>query len=156
MKARGTPRVVGDLLREALPQLTEGLAEERLRRAWPTVVGAEIARRTRPGQLQGGSLDVVVDNAPWLHELTLRQAELLDRIRAHVPAVRTLRLSAGGRQELRREPTPRAPRRRALGEGERREIDQAVEVLGDGEAAAAARRLLTRAWQASPAAELRA
>lgn len=152
MKVAGTPRVVGELLLEAMPQLTERLAEERLRRAWTAVVGPDVARRTRPGQFLGGSLDVIVDNSPWLHELTLRQAELLARVREHVPGVQAVRLVAGGQQPGRPEPAPRAPRRRALREAERREIDQAVEGVSDAEVAGAARRLLTRAYQAAPEA----
>ena len=89
------PRAVGDLLAGAMPQLEERLREHRLGRSWPAIVGADVARRARPGALTNGVLQIVVDNSPWLCELTLRAAELTRRVRAEVPSVRALRFTLG-------------------------------------------------------------
>ena len=62
--------------------------------AGPSIAGPEIARRSRPGELRAGVLTVLVDNSPWLQEVTLRSTEILaappgpSRIRGHVGALR--------------------------------------------------------------------
>lgn len=94
------PRAVGDLLPIAVPQLAETLAEIRLQHTWKLVVGPDVARRTRPGPLVEGRLTVTADNSPWLHELSLRQPELLARIQLHYPSVRSLRLTVGSLPEV--------------------------------------------------------
>ena len=146
MKALNKPRAIGDLLTDAVPQLADRLAELRLHRSWGAVVGPDIARRTRPGSLVEGCLTVLVDNSPWLHELNLRQPELLARIRARWDSVRVLRLTIGSlgtdpeaavTHELRSAP--------ALSERDRREIEEATATISDPALAATAQRLLTRA-----------
>ena len=42
---------------------------ESLAEAWPDIVGADVAKHTRPGGLQGDALVVYVDNSTWLSEL---------------------------------------------------------------------------------------
>lgn len=148
----GIPRAIGDLLTDAVPQLADRLAEIRLQGSWEAVVGSDTARRTRPGSLVEGCLTIMVDNSPWLHELSLRQPELLARIRARCPSVRALRLTVGSlgtsrepamTQEHR--PVPR------LSEQDRREIEEATTPIADPELAATAQRLLARARLAAAA-----
>ena len=154
MKLRGMPRSVGDILPDAMPQLVERLAEVRLRQHWETTVGAEVARRTNPGQLVEGCLTVVVDNSPWLHELTLRQPEVLAMIRRECSSVRTLRLTVGWLPSEERD-RPVAPRPAApLSAHDQHEIEEATAIIPDAALAAAARRLLTRARQAIGASDL--
>src|SRR5216110_301820 len=112
----GAPRAVADLLVTAVPELRERLAEHHVRRVWSTLVGADVARRAKPQGLVEGCLTVIVDNSPWLHELTLRADELTARLRARFPAVRALRFTLG--RSRRRGPRPlrggaRAPPRRS-------------------------------------------
>ena len=152
MKSSGMPRAIGEILPDALPQLVERLAEVRLHQAWATMVGAEVARRTRPGTLVEGCLTVVVDNSPWLHELSLRQPEVLAMIRRQVPSVRALRLTvgplpAGLEGQAAAAPLPVTP----LSEHDRHEIEEATAIFSDAALAAAARRLLTRARRATGA-----
>jgi predicted nucleic acid-binding Zn ribbon protein len=150
MATTTAPRALAELVESAVPQLKERLLELRVRQAWPMLVGAEVARRTGPQMLSGDTLVVVVDNSPWLQELTLRSAELTSRINTAFPAVRSLRFTVGG---LRSEtPTPidaKAARPAPLSEAESREIDQAVETIPDPNLAHAARRLLMSAWRAA-------
>jgi hypothetical protein len=152
LKSLSMPRAVGDLLTDAVPQLADRLAEFRLHRSWVAVVGPDIARRTRPGSLVEGCLTILVDNSPWLHELNLRQPELLARIRARCDSVRVLRLTVGSLGV-----DPQAPvthERRpapALSERDRREIEEATATISDATLAATAQRLLARARLAAGA-----
>src|SRR3989442_880864 len=100
----GAPRAVADLLVTAVPELRERLAEHHVRRVWSTLVGADVARRAKPHALVEGCLTVIVDNSPWLHELTLRADELTARLRA------AFRAPAGP-------PGPRVPRVRGRADG---------------------------------------
>ncbi len=139
------PRRVADLVASALPQMAERLHEIRLRTRWALIVGPDVARRTQPGRLDGGCLTIVVDNSPWLHELTLRQGELTSRLGEHVPEIRSLRFVMGtvaSDAPARRTHVPRPPR---LTAEEARDIEHTVSVIHDEEVASAARRLLTTA-----------
>ena len=61
------------------------------------IIGAELAHRTRPGELRAGTLTVMADNSPWLQELSMRSAEVLEAVRARFgPSVIALRLSLAG------------------------------------------------------------
>ncbi|MGH7392628.1 MAG: DUF721 domain-containing protein, partial [Candidatus Rokuibacteriota bacterium] len=78
-----------------MPELRERLVEEAIRRGWTAVVGPDAARRARPQRLANGCLEVVVDNSPWLAELTLRAPDLTARLAARFDGVRTLRFVVG-------------------------------------------------------------
>src|SRR5262245_41914795 len=150
LKRSVLPRTVGDLLPEAMPQLVERLDEVRVRQAWAEVVGDDVARRSHPSHLVEGCLTVVVDNSPWLHELTLRESEILRAIQRRHSSVRTLRLSLGALPAEMRESASigRAPLA-SLSREEEREIDDATAIIPDAAVAAAARRLLVRARRAA-------
>src|SRR2546428_1460771 len=105
----GAPRAVADLLVTAVPELRERLAEHHVRRVWSTLVGADVARRAKPQALVEGCLTVIVDNSPWLHELTLRADELTARLRPRVPPLRALRFTLGRLAEA--GPSAAPPRR---------------------------------------------
>jgi Dna[CI] antecedent, DciA len=143
----GTPRVVGELLVSAVPQLEERLLVQRLRRAWPALVGADVARRAVPQGLVNGCLQIVVDNSPWLQEMTLRAPELAARLGAEFPAVRSVRFALGATPAEEPPPVARpAPRPTRLTDADRRAIDAAAAAISDPDVAAGARRLLARAW----------
>jgi hypothetical protein len=129
----GTPRIVAEVLVGAVPQLSDRLPEYHIRRAWTALVGPDMARRTRPRSLANGCLHVVVDNSPWLHELTLRAAELTERLLGTLEA------------EPRSRPERRERRVTALTDDDRRDIDEAASAISDPALADAARRLLTAA-----------
>ena len=131
----------------ALPQLEGRLLVQRIRRAWSTLVGSDIARRATPQSLVNGCLAVVVDNSPWLHELTLRAPELATRLQAEFPVVQSLRFSLGAAAaEDAATPAPARPRRPRLTDDDTRAIDAAAAAISDPALAASARRLLARAW----------
>src|SRR6185369_11961353 len=139
------PRAVADLLLTAVPDLRDRLLEHRIRRAWSQVVGADAARRAQARSFADGCLTVAVDNSPWLHELTLRSEELTRRLHDRFDAVRSLRFVAGTVEtDSSRAGAPRVPP--ALDQRALREIDQAAAAIPDAGTAAAARRLMTKAW----------
>ena len=146
MKRQG-PRAVGDLLVSAVPALRDRLDEARLRSAWNALVGPDAARRSRPHALTNGCLHVVVDNSPWLQELTLRSGELTGRIAAQVATIRALRFTLGRIED--RPSDARAPSaalsRRRLSPDDLREIEATVAPIRDPEVRAAARRLMSSA-----------
>lgn len=144
-----TPTPVGSLLSAALPKLAERLREVQIRREWPDLVGREIDRRCRPGELRNGTLELIVDNSPWLQELTLREPQLLSLLttRYGPHAVRSLRLTLGS---LPTEPPAPLPERdgRATGRPtaeEMRVIDSAASLIPDPEIRGSARRVLEKA-----------
>jgi hypothetical protein len=148
----GTPRLVGELLVSAVPQLENRLIVERLRRAWPALVGTDVARRTQPEALVNGCLQVVVDNSPWLHEMTLRAPELVARLAADCPSIRSVRFTLGGAPAEAPPPVARpAARPSPLTADDRRAIDAAAAAISDPDVADGARRLLARAWPPRPA-----
>lgn len=144
-----SPRPVADLVLLAMPALEEPLVADRIRRAWPRLVGPEAARRSRPETLSNGRLVVAVDNSPWLQELSLRAAELTERLGREFSAVRSLQVVLGPVPAAVPAPraaapaTPPAP----LTDAERRALDEATAPIRDPELAGVARRLLATAWR---------
>lgn len=140
------PRAVGELLLGALPQIADRLTTLRIRQSWGAVVGRDTARRARPDSLTGGTLRVVVDNSPWLHELTLRAPELTETLRARFPEVHALRFTLGSLEtdpaEARASASPRAV---PLTADDHADIDAATAAIADQGLAEAARRLLVTA-----------
>jgi hypothetical protein len=147
------PVPVGSFLETAFPTLAERLLEARIRREWEALVGPEIARRCQPRELKGGTLNVIVNNSPWLQELTLREADLLSRLahRYGPRAVRSLTLSLGTLPAEPADPVRRGARSNARPsdayptEEERKLIEAAVALIADPELRLQVRRLLEKA-----------
>jgi len=145
-----SPVRVGNLLTKAVPALAERLLEEAIRREWPQAVGLDAARRSRPMGLRQGTLEVSVDNSPWLQELTLRSAAiaatLQERHGAAVSGVRfvlaTQPPGAVSAKKPDRSKTGVPPRQ--LSAEEARQVDDAARHLADHGLATAFRRLLTK------------
>jgi hypothetical protein len=122
------------------------MIEEAIRSGWTEIAGPELARRSRPSELRGGVLSVLVDNSAWLHEMTLRSSELLAGLQArHGATVASLRFALGAL------PAPRptaAPRRPPLADRlspeEARSVDTIAAPLTDPVLAASVRRLVTK------------
>ncbi len=92
-------RNLGDLVAGVMDARNLGpeLDELRTLMAWDGAVGERIARRARPGRLEGGVLHVRVTSSPWLAELSFHREEMRTRVNAAVGAevVREVRLHAG-------------------------------------------------------------
>jgi hypothetical protein len=146
--ARSSPVPVRDVLVAALPELRVHMLQEGIRKDWSSIVGPEISRRSQPGGLRLGVLDVTVDNSPWLHELTLRSSSLLAALQArHGSVVSSLRFVLG---PVAAGPSPAAPRRRRpepqaeLGPAEASLVESVVAPVTDPALAASIRRLVTK------------
>ena len=143
------PVRIGDVLTAAVPALEERLLVERMRRGWRAAVGAEIARRTRPAELKAGTLTITVDNSPWLQELSMRSAEVLDTVRARFgPTVTALRLTLGGPAPAAERPAAPRPGPSAtapsLDADEAAVVERAVEPVHDRDLATTVRRIVAK------------
>jgi len=140
---------VGNLLSRAVPALAERLLEESIRRDWAQTVGADAARRSRPIALRQGTLQVSVDNSPWLQELTLRSAAITAKLHErHGSALGDVRfvLATAAPSAPSRDPAQSrtiVPSRQLSAE-EARQVDDAARRLADHGLAASFRRLLTK------------
>ena len=150
MRGGRNPVRVGNLLTAAVPALAERMLEEAIRRDWTQTAGPEAARRSRPGALRQGTIEVNVDNSPWLQELTLRSAAIVAALRKrHGSAVIGVRFALGsgrgdagaaaGSARARTE----APERRLTVE-EARIVDAVAGQVPDPALASSLKRLLTK------------
>jgi len=144
---RSRPVRVRDVLVAALPELRDRLLEETIRRDWSRLAGPELGRRSQPGRLKAGVLDVTVDNSPWLHEMTLRSGELLAALQTRFGSVvASLRLALGvvpagvDPPKADHRPEPRA----RLSHEEAEVVEAMVASLPDPALAGSLRRLLTK------------
>jgi hypothetical protein len=144
---RRNPVRVGSLLTSAVPALAERMLEQTIRRQWADIVGPDAARRSRPSTLRQGTLEVIVDNSPWLQELTLRAGTIVAALGArHGAAVTAVRVTMGAAvanpsDEVSREgrATPRP-----LTEAERGLVEATARPIADPVVASSLRRLLTK------------
>ena len=150
MRGGRNPVRVGNLLTAAVPALAERMLEEAIRRDWTQTAGPEAARRSRPGALRQGTLEVSVDNSPWLQELTLRSAAIVAALRKrHGPAVIRVRFALGsGRGDVgvaagSARARTEAPERRLTVE-EARIVDAVAGQVPDPALASSLKRLLTK------------
>ena len=85
---------IGDVLPAVLRDL--GLQtkfnERRLVETWATVVGPELAQRSRALRCENGTLVVRVDHGAWMQEMHFIEKELLAKLRAACPDVNLLRI----------------------------------------------------------------
>jgi hypothetical protein len=140
------PIHVGDVLTAAVPGLRDRMLEESIRSGWRDTVGHDLARRSRPGEVRTGVLNIIVDNSPWLHEMTLRSDALLGALKSrHGAAVTSLRFSLG------EAPAPRPPATRhrpsppaRLSAEEEHSIETIAASVADPALAASLRRLMTK------------
>jgi hypothetical protein len=60
--------------------------------AWPDVVGAAVAARTRPARLRDGLLTVWTAGSAWSHQLSFLEPAILESLRSRVPEAEIKRL----------------------------------------------------------------
>ncbi|MBW8004626.1 MAG: DUF721 domain-containing protein [candidate division NC10 bacterium] len=70
--------------------LGAGLVHIIVHRVWAEVVGEEVARRSEPGLLRNGRLQVTVVDAVWLQQLTMLKPTILARLESHVGSQKVL------------------------------------------------------------------
>ncbi|MFH1018940.1 MAG: DUF721 domain-containing protein [Pseudomonadota bacterium] len=77
------PQSIGQILPAAIashPRAKHLLELYRIRRAWPEIVGEELARRTQPMRIRGTVLTVGVESSVWAHHLSMMREQILDVI----------------------------------------------------------------------------
>jgi predicted nucleic acid-binding Zn ribbon protein len=79
-------KALGAALQELLGDLglKDRLQEYDAVRLWPEVVGAHIASMTEAKSIRNGQLVVLARHAVWRHELTMRAAELREKLNARL------------------------------------------------------------------------
>jgi predicted nucleic acid-binding Zn ribbon protein len=88
---------LSDLLTDVMKRLRidDQFWIRKLSEDWPSVVGEQVARRTRPGQVQRQTLVVFVESSVWLAELSrFAQKQILENVQKHAgnAKIRTIRL----------------------------------------------------------------
>jgi len=140
------PSAVGDLLTVAVPGLAERMLEVTIRAQWPHIVGPHLARRSRPGALRRGTLEVTTDNSPCLQELSLQSGDILGALSTRFPGAATaLRFSIGPVAAARGTATrqrQQVPAR--LSDEDARLVESATSALTDPALAASVRRLIIK------------
>ena len=89
-------KAVGDVLSSVVDEL--GVADTQwmltLADEWRSIVGAAVAKHTRPGMLDGRTLTVYVDSSVWLSEISrYGSREMLDSIRKQLGGDQVTRLN---------------------------------------------------------------
>ena len=79
---------LGSLVERVLEDIGAGASARVMRIAerWEDAVGAEIAAHCRPTALRGDVLEVTVDSSVWCQQLQLRSPEIIEALRATLPA----------------------------------------------------------------------
>ncbi len=67
--------------------LDQRFKEQQVLNLWPTVVGEELAARTKATKVDRGVLHVHVDHGAWMQELHFIEKDLLRKLRAQSPGV---------------------------------------------------------------------
>ena len=82
----GEPRPVGEGIDRLLRHLAAPSASvvSAVFEHWPEVVGPGIAAHTRPVSVEEGCLVVAVDDNTWASHLQWSQAEIVERMAAHL------------------------------------------------------------------------
>lgn len=97
--ARG-PQAIGNVLSELMARRGYGRVQSAnaLETAWREAAGSLAAKYTRPGQLRGGTLDVIVANSTLMQELGFQKSALLARLTDLLPdeGIKNIRFRVGG------------------------------------------------------------
>ncbi len=132
------------LLRES--GLTTGLVNATIARIWPEVVGEEVARKSRPGLLKSGRLQVFVTDSVWLQQLAMLKPKILEalRIRLQASIVHDLFFTLGMPSPPQEPDTPRRRKTQPPPEGDAR-IQEILQPLQDLECREVVARILRKA-----------
>ena len=89
------PRALRTLLERWEPTTERAAPEDAqsaIAVAWPDVVGADVARRTRVGKLQDNVLTVYTAGSTWSHQLTFLAPSIVAELGVRCPQARVTRL----------------------------------------------------------------
>jgi predicted nucleic acid-binding Zn ribbon protein len=109
VRPRGSPRPLGDALRQAQARAEPRTLLAVTQSAWPAAAGARVAAEAEPVVEREGVVTIACRSATWAQELDLLQPELLRRLNAVISEagpeaiegrVRGLRFTADGCRHL--------------------------------------------------------
>lgn len=88
-------RCIDGILKDVLNGLEQPQSENILilRKAWPQLVGAQIAKHSSPGFIKDNSLHIFVDLPGWMPELERIKRILLQKLQSQYPELRIRRLN---------------------------------------------------------------
>jgi len=88
-------RSIGDILPDVLGGLEQPQSENILilRKAWPKLVGEQIAKHSEPGFIKDFALHVFVDHPGWMPELERIKRILLQKLQAQYRELRIRKLN---------------------------------------------------------------
>lgn len=80
------PTVVGQVLSQALKNygLEQDLARYQFVLHWKDIVGAEVAKRTKPETLRNGRLTIKVSDSAWAQELSFQAPLIIKQLQKHL------------------------------------------------------------------------
>lgn len=83
LRVRKDPDAIKNILGAVLKRhgLDQEIDRYRFVLHWPDIVGADIARRTKPECLRNGSLVIRVTTSAWAQELAFHKATILARLK---------------------------------------------------------------------------
>ena len=88
-------RKVGDILKDVVAGLEQPQCEDILvlRKAWPKLVGKQVADHSEPGFRKDNALHVWVDHPGWMPELERIKRILLQKLQAQYNELRIRRIN---------------------------------------------------------------
>lgn len=129
--------------------LEAGMANVVVHRVWSHVVGEEVARRSQPGLLRNGRLQVTVADAVWLQQLTMLKPTILASLESHLGsrAVREIFFTLGTCPNAPAQPEPAS---RGQGDPPSPELEerlaQVLQPVLDSDCREVLTRILRKAW----------
>jgi predicted nucleic acid-binding Zn ribbon protein len=87
-RRKSRPEALGALVGKVLEDIGAGDSARvmRIAECWEEAVGPEIAAHCQPTALRGKVLEATVDSSVWCQQLQLRSPEILEALRAALPA----------------------------------------------------------------------
>jgi predicted nucleic acid-binding Zn ribbon protein len=113
---------------------------------WDTAVGKQIAGRARPVSFRNGTLNVAVESAPWMQQLTFLKKGIMENLNARLgeELVRDIYLKAGKTEQVKSRTKPVKRCTRQLSAEERQKIAEQTDSVTDPELRKALTELLAR------------
>ena len=88
---------IGDILPAVLKSagLEQKLRDQEVLTLWPSVVGEEIAARTKALKIDNGVLYVHVEHSVWLQELYFMESDILRKLKEKAPRIKCRKIRFG-------------------------------------------------------------
>jgi predicted nucleic acid-binding Zn ribbon protein len=126
------------------------LANVAVYRVWPEVVGEEVSRRSQPGLLRNGRLQVIVADAVWLQQLTMLKPAILASLESQLGSgmVRDIFFTLGVPSvPAARRKSPSRGRSDRLSPEMQGHLQEILRPVQDQECREIIGRILTNAWE---------